>query len=94
MIQAIEESDNDVRHLRIQATTPASVRSAVDLVDYWIDRILGRPMPEGERESLIDFMANGRSETMDTLWDADSDTGRRLRYMVALILMSPTNYLR
>lgn len=94
MIQVVEESDNDIRHLRIEASTPSSVRSAVDLVDYWVDRILGRSLPEGERESLIDFMANGRSDTMDTLWDADSNAGRRLRYVVALILMSPTNYAR
>lgn len=94
MIQAIEESENDVRHLHIEDSTPAHLRSAVDLVDYWIDRILGRPMPEGEREALIDFLANGRSETMDTLWDSDSEVGRRLRYVVALILMSPSNYLR
>jgi hypothetical protein len=94
MIQAVEESDNDIRHLRIEETTPGDVKSAVDLVDYWIDRILGRPLPEGEREGLIDFMANGRSETIDTLWYADSEVGRRLRYLVALILMSPTNYLR
>lgn len=94
MIQVVEESDNDIRHLRIEASTPSGVRSAVELVDYWVDRILGRSLPEGERESLIDFMANGRSETMDTLWDADSNAGRRLRYVVALILMSPTNYAR
>ena len=94
MIQAVEESDNDIRHLRIEETTPGDVKSAVDLVDYWIYRILGRPLPEGEREGLIDFMANGRSETIDTLWYADSEVGRRLRYLVALILMSPTNYLR
>jgi uncharacterized protein (DUF1800 family) len=94
MIQAVEESDNDIRHLHIEASTPGNIRSAVALVDYWINRILGRPIPEGEREGLIDFMANGRSETMDTLWDSNSDAGRRLRYMVALILMSPTNYLR
>jgi len=51
-------------------------------------------LPEGEREGIVDFMADGRSETMDTLWDTNSDVARRLRYMVSLILLSPTNFLR
>ena len=94
MIYVIEESDNEKRNLRIEENTPSSVRSAADLVDYWSDRILGRPLPEGEREGIVDFMADGRSETMDTLWDTNSDVARRLRYMVSLILLSPTNFLR
>ncbi|MCB1120892.1 MAG: DUF1800 family protein [Verrucomicrobiae bacterium] len=94
LIYVVEESDNDIRHLRIVETTPAYVRSAVALVDYWTDRILGRPLPEGERDAVIDFMADGRSQTMDTLWDSDTEVARRLRYTVALILLSPTNYLR
>ena len=51
-------------------------------------------MPEGEREAIVEFMADGRSETIDTLWDADSNVARRLRYMVGLILLSPANFLR
>jgi uncharacterized protein (DUF1800 family) len=94
MIYAVEESDNEKRNLRIEENTPSSVRSAAGLVDYWSDRILGRPLPEGEREGIVDFMADGRSETMDTLWDTNSDVARRLRYMVSLILLSPTNFLR
>lgn len=94
MVFVVEESHEDVRHLRIEQATPTDKRSSVDLVDYWMNRILGRPMPEGERQALIEFMANGRSSTMDTLWDSDSDVARRLRYVVALILLSPTNFLR
>lgn len=94
VLYAVDDSNNDIRNLRIEETTPNSLRSAVDLADYWIDRILGRTLPEGEREAIVEFMADGRSETIDTLWDADSGVGRRLRYMVALIVLSPSNFLR
>jgi hypothetical protein len=94
IIYAVEDSNNDIRNLRIEETTPTTIRSAASLVDYWTDRILGRPLPEGEREAIIGFMADGRSETMDTLWNTDSNVGRRLRYMVSLILLSPSNFLR
>ena len=94
MINAVEDSNEDVRHIRIEEATPATVRSSEEIVDYWANRILGRSIPEGEREGLVEFMANGRSSTMDTLWDSSSDAARRLPITVALILLSPTNFLR
>ena len=94
VLYAVDDSNNDIRNIRIEEVTPSNLRSAVDLADYWINRILGRPLPEGEREAIVEFMADGRSETIDTLWDADSSVGRRLRYMVALIVLSPSNFLR
>ncbi len=94
ILYVVEESHEDVRHLRIEETTPNEVRSANELVDYWSQRVLGKILPEGERKPIVDFMANGRNPDMNTLWYADSNVGRRLRYLVGLILISPTNFLR
>ncbi len=76
--------------LRIPESTPSNIRSATGMADYWIQRILQRPMPSGERQAVIDFMAAGFNPDFDLPVDSDPDTADRLRSMVALILMSPS----
>ncbi|MEM7355409.1 MAG: DUF1800 domain-containing protein [Acidobacteriota bacterium] len=75
-------------YLDILGQTPAPVRSANDLADFWIDRILGRPMDPADRQEIVDFMAQGFNPTFDLDLD-DDDTQDRLRSMVGLLLMSP-----
>ncbi len=72
------------------AATPAGVRSAAALADYWVDRLLGRPMPAAERTEIVDFMAQGHNPGHDLPLDSDGATQERLRAMVVLILMSPS----
>jgi len=62
--------------------------SSDDLVDFWIDRVLGRTLPLVEREEIVDFMAAGANPTF--LLDlTQSNVKSRLRSMVALVLMTP-----
>ncbi len=70
--------------------TPADVRTANELADFWIDRVLGRAMPAAERSELVEFMAQGHNPTYDLPIDSDCDTQERLRSMVSLIFMSPS----
>jgi len=90
----VEESAGDLRHLRIEQTTPTALRTANELVDYWVDRILGRSIDESDRDNLVNYMAHGRNPNFDTLWDSESEVATRLRGLVALILMSPYNFER
>ncbi len=81
-------NDNDQFYLNILGQTPTSARSANELADFWIDRILGRAMDPVERQEIVDFMAQGFNPDFD-LDFSDEDTQDRLRSMVGLIFMSP-----
>lgn len=71
------------------AQTPADVRSSNELADYWIQRILGGPMPASERQEIVEFMAQGRNPDLDWPLEQDEAVQDRLRSMVGLIFMSP-----
>jgi hypothetical protein len=74
-------------------TTPSDLRSANELADYWIDRVLGRPMDDGDRRIVVDFLAQGGDPSQD-LDLSDEDVRDRLRSMVGLILISPEGHWR
>ena len=68
--------------------TPADVNTARALADYWIARILGRPMPETSRVEIIEFMAQGRNPDV-RLRLSEDDVRARLVAMVSLIALAP-----
>jgi uncharacterized protein (DUF1800 family) len=73
------------------AQTPAEMRTVTSLVDFWILRILGRPLKAESRQTLIDFMA--RDFAPDEVIP-EEDLGWILPSMVELILMTPEFRLR
>ena len=75
--------------LDAMAATPAGVRSANALADFWIDRILGRPMDAADRQEVVEFMAQGINPSFDLPLDGDEDLRHRLQSMVGLIFLSP-----
>jgi uncharacterized protein (DUF1800 family) len=83
-------NDSEVLRLNVPSQTPVSVRTANQIADFWINRILGRPMPSAERHEIVEFMAQGHNPDFDLPLDSDGDTQDRLRSMVGLIFMSPT----
>ncbi len=74
--------------------TPSQLRSANELADYWIERMLGRPMDAQDRREIVDFMAQGRDPEIDLRLDISDDARHRLRMMVALIALSPDFHWR
>jgi uncharacterized protein (DUF1800 family) len=84
-----EYTDVDTNlYWQVLEQTPADVRTANELADFWIDRILGRPMEPAHRQILVDFMA--QTTDPDTDLDlANAPTYGRLRSMIALILQYP-----
>lgn len=83
------EKGNGKPRMDVVAQTPAEIRSATALVDFWIERILGRPVSSTERGHFIDFMAQGQNPNLALPIDSDPNTQKRLSSLVALILMSP-----
>ena len=73
--------------LDLPGQMPGSVNTPNGIADFWINRLLGRPMdPAANRLQVVNFMAQGRNP--DFALPADQIL-ERLPHMVALILMSP-----
>jgi uncharacterized protein (DUF1800 family) len=83
-------NDNDIHRLNVLAQTPGTTRTANEIADFWITRVLGRPMPAEERHEIVEFMAQGHNPDFALPLDSDEDTQDRLRSMVGLIFMSPS----
>jgi hypothetical protein len=60
--------------------------TATTIADYWIARILGRPLRDIDRGEIIRFMQGsyGPNAVLPT-----NEINKRLKYMVALILSTP-----
>ena len=70
----------------VLSQTPADVKTPNALVDFWTQRVLGRPPAESTRRELVDFIAQGRNPDLPL---PDDERTARLPHMVALMLMSP-----
>ncbi len=81
--------DGGERVLDVLGETPADVRSANRLADYWILRILGRDMSPAGRDEIASFIGAGTNPDLDLKLDGESTASVRLRAMVAVITMSP-----
>ena len=79
--------------LNVLEQTPANVRTARGLADFWIHRVLGRPMPEGARQEVIEFMAQGYGPDADLPVDEEPALRERLQAMLGLLFISP-DFLR
>ncbi len=73
--------------LRISFTNPPTLKKSTDLVDGWSMALLGRLLPDNERQPVVDFMADGRNPTSDL---PDKEIEDRLAFMIGLIFMAPS----
>lgn len=81
-----DEEQQRIIRTDIVAQTPAELRTAESLADFWIPRILNRPMSEVDRQAVIAVMAQEYG-TQDELPQDHIDYV--LPAMVEVILMSP-----
>lgn len=86
-----EEQPEKTLRVDVRAETPAELRSAATIADYWIERIYGRPLPDESRQALIDFLRENASAEEEL---SDDQLDWRLPGMVELALMSPEMRLR
>lgn len=82
-----EGTDKDQRRIVVEGILPADLATPEEIVDFWSHRLLGYQLPTAERTEIVEFMAYGRGTTSDLPADQINE---RLRYMVALIFMSPS----
>ena len=82
------DDEDEGRTIRtdVYAQTPAEIRTAESLADFWIPRILNRAMSETDRAAVIAMMAQEYSP-QETL--PDDHVQYVLPGMVEVILMSP-----
>jgi uncharacterized protein (DUF1800 family) len=86
--------DDDDRRFTVdlRAAMPGDLNRASAITDFWIDRVLGRPLQNaGDREALVSFLA-GEYGPEDDL--PEDHLNWRLPGLVELILMSPDFQLR
>ncbi|HQU35764.1 MAG TPA: DUF1800 domain-containing protein [Anaerolineales bacterium] len=81
-----DEEQQRIIRTDIVAQTPADLRTAESLADFWIPRILNRPMSDADRQAVIAVMAQDYG-TQDELPQDHIDYV--LPAMVEVILMSP-----
>jgi uncharacterized protein (DUF1800 family) len=66
---------------------PGGTTTPNAIVDFWINRLLGRPLdPASNRAAIVSFMAQGFNPNNPL---PSEDIADRLPHMVALILMAP-----
>jgi len=88
----IADDDGRLRlAVEVRAQTPLGLVTANVLTDYWVDRVLGRPLEATDRQALVQFLA-GDYGPDDEL--PEDHLAWRLPGMVALILMSPEFQLK
>jgi uncharacterized protein (DUF1800 family) len=79
------ENNIDLTTMNLGAQMPAGYNTANSIVDYWITRILGRPMfTSAQRSRVVDFMRGpySASAVLNSTFITE-----RLQRMVALLLM-------
>ena len=90
MLVSIWDEQADDYYFDLLSRTPASSRTAEEIVDFWSVEILGRGLPAAERGPLVSFMAQDTPADEDLPLGSDWQVDERLRALVALILMCPT----
>ena len=76
----------------LQNEVPSNVTTSAQIVDYWLDRMLGRPVDAAHRTALIDFLRGSRGANEapqpEPATNPD-DLKARINNLIALIAMMP-----
>ncbi|HEY9088863.1 MAG TPA: DUF1800 family protein [Anaerolineaceae bacterium] len=82
---------NQVMRVDLRGETPGELRTAENIVDYWIERIHGRRLPDESRQAIINLLRENAAADEDL---SDDHLDWRLPAAVELILMAPEMRLR
>ena len=87
LIDSWEDDDDNLR-IDLLGQMPAQTRSANAVVDFWLERILGRSISAADRTTLLEFMAAGVNPDIDLDFEKE-EIQDRLRSLVSTILNFP-----
>lgn len=82
----MDDDQGNIIRTDVYSQTPAEIRTAASLADFWITRILNQPLSESSRNAVIQVMAQNYG------WDEplpEDHVQYVLPAMVEVILMSP-----
>jgi hypothetical protein len=83
----MNEPGGSLFYLDVAGQTPAGVRSSNQIVDFWIDRVFGRPLSAPDRSAAVTFMAQGLDPSTALPWN--DSVKNRVRALVGLLFWSP-----
>jgi uncharacterized protein (DUF1800 family) len=83
----MSETTGGAYYLDVVGQTPATVRSANQLADFWIDRVFSRALSAPERSAVVTFMAQGMDPSLALPWN--DSVKNRVRALVGLLFWSP-----
>jgi len=86
VVNGLMEGWNERVKFDVAGQTPPDLRTPGALADFWIARILGRPMSAAARAEVVGFMAQGRNPSFEL---SREQIAERLSPMVQLILAAP-----
>lgn len=81
-----DEDTGETIRVDVFSQTPANLNTAESLADFWINRLLGRALPDESRQAVIEFMRQDYAAS-DEL--PSEHIGWVLPGMIEVILMSP-----
>ena len=83
------QDENDNYYIDLISQTPGHLQTANELVDFWVNRILGRPLEDSNiRTELVEFVADGRNPD-SPIPASDELLVDRIRSLVISIINSP-----
>lgn len=68
---------------------PAGVTTSRQIVDFWLERLLGRPVADDVYQALLDFLRQERGPDVPPGGENDQDLNEKLANLVVLIAMMP-----
>jgi uncharacterized protein (DUF1800 family) len=85
------DSDDVSMRVDLVSRTPGDARSPNAAADFWIDRILGRPMAASDRSEIVRAVAQADSPDAPM---SDETFAKRIPLLVELVLMAPDHAWR
>ncbi len=83
----------DPNLFNLRAQMPANVVSSRQIVAYWIDRLLSRPLPDAHVQLLLSLMARGANPDNPPAV-GEADLKDRILFLVSSIAMTPDFQMR
>ncbi len=65
---------------------PSQLRTSNEITDFWVQRLLGRPLETEDRARLVDFISQGRNPDLPL---SASEISERMPRLVELVMMTP-----